>query len=92
LADWPINAAGAETSLGLARAVFYAQARALPVSHREVYSNATVKLIGSSVGETARDPTVARGEVMRRAMLAMIDKGVPYEAHPAYWAPLVVRG
>jgi len=62
LADWPINAAGAETLLGLARAVFYAQARALLVSHREVYSNATVKLIGSSVGETARDPIVDRAK------------------------------
>jgi hypothetical protein len=23
-------------------------------------------------------------------MLAMIDKGKPHEAHPAYWAPFVV--
>jgi CHAT domain-containing protein len=25
-------------------------------------------------------------------MLAMIDKGKPHEAHPAYWAPFVVVG
>ena len=25
-------------------------------------------------------------------MLAMIDKGEPHEAHPAYWAPFVVVG
>jgi hypothetical protein len=31
-------------------------------------------------------------EALRRAMLAMIDKGKPHEAHPAYWAPFVVVG
>jgi hypothetical protein len=25
-------------------------------------------------------------------MLAMIDKGKPHEAHPAYWEPFVVIG
>jgi len=25
-------------------------------------------------------------------MLALIDKGEPHEAHPAYWAPFVVVG
>jgi hypothetical protein len=25
-------------------------------------------------------------------MLALIDKGAPHEAHPAYWAPFVVVG
>jgi CHAT domain-containing protein len=25
-------------------------------------------------------------------MLAMIDKGGGYEAHPAYWAPFIVVG
>ena len=28
----------------------------------------------------------------RRSMLALIDKGEPHEAHPAYWAPFVVVG
>jgi CHAT domain-containing protein len=100
-ADWVIlsacntaaaGAAGAEALSGLARAFFYAQARALLVSHWEVYSEATVKLIGSSVAETVRAPTVGRAEALRRAMLAMIDNGVPHEAHPAYWAPFVVVG
>jgi CHAT domain-containing protein len=31
-------------------------------------------------------------EALRRAMLAMIDKGKPHEAHPAFWAPFVVVG
>jgi CHAT domain-containing protein len=63
-ADWVIlsacnTAAGAATSAealsGLARAFIYAQARALLVSHWEVYSDATVKLITASVREMARD-------------------------------------
>jgi CHAT domain-containing protein len=28
----------------------------------------------------------------RRSMLALIDRGEPHEAHPAYWAPFVVVG
>ena len=100
-ADWVIlsacnTAAGAATSAealsGLARAFIYAQARALLVSHWEVYSDATVKLITTAIREMARDPKVGRAEALRRSMLALIDKGEPHEAHPAYWAPFVVVG
>jgi CHAT domain-containing protein len=100
-ADWVIlsacnTAAGAATSAealsGLARAFIYAQARALLVSHWEVYSDATVKLITGTIREMARDPKVGRAEALRRSMLALIDKGEPHEAHPAYWAPFVVVG
>jgi CHAT domain len=38
------------------------------------------------------DKSVGRAEALRRAMLVMIDKGEPHEAHPAYWAPFVVVG
>jgi CHAT domain-containing protein len=100
-ADWAIlsacnTAAGASTSAealsGLARAFIYAQTRALLVSHWEVYSAATVKLITTAIREMANDPKVGRAEAMRRSMLALIDKGAPEEAHPAYWAPFVVVG
>jgi tetratricopeptide (TPR) repeat protein/CHAT domain-containing protein len=100
-ADWVIlsacnTAAGAATSAdmlsGLARAFIYAQARALLVSHWEVYSDATVKLITTSIREMARDTKVGRAEALRRSMLALIDKGQPHEAHPAFWAPFVVVG
>ena len=77
---------------GLARSFFYAGARALLVSHWSVDSAATVKLITFTVGATTRDKTLSRAEALRRAMLAMIDKGKPQEAHPAYWAPFVVVG
>jgi hypothetical protein len=53
------------------------------VSHWAVYSDATVKLITSAVGEMTRDAKVGRAEAMRRSMLALIDKGSKEEAHPA---------
>ena len=100
-ADWVIlsacntaagGAQGAEALSGLARAFIYAGARALLVSHWSVDSAATVKLITSAVGATARDKTIGRAEALRRAMLAMIDTGEAREAHPAFWAPFVVVG
>jgi CHAT domain-containing protein/tetratricopeptide (TPR) repeat protein len=100
-ADWVIlsacnTAAGAATDAqalsGLARAFIYAQARALLVSHWAVDSNATVKLITAAMREIGRDRTVGRAEALRRAMLAMTDKGTAHEAHPAYWAPFIVVG
>jgi CHAT domain-containing protein len=100
-ADWVIlsacnTAAGAaknaEALSGLGRAFIYAGARALLVSHWAVDSDATVKLVTGAVHEMARDTKEGRAEAMRRAMLALIDKGRPEEAHPAYWAPFVVVG
>jgi len=100
-ADWVIlsacnTAAGgtsnAEALSGLARAFIYAQARALLVSHWAVDSDATVKLITSAMREIAQDKAVGRAEALRRAMIALIDKGDPHEAHPAVWAPFIVVG
>lgn len=100
-ADWVIlsacnTAAGgaeeAEALSGLARAFFYAGARALLVSHWSVYSDATVKLITKAVSTMATNRSVGRSEALRRAMVELIEKGMPYEAHPAFWAPFVVVG
>jgi CHAT domain-containing protein/tetratricopeptide (TPR) repeat protein len=100
-ADWAIlsacnTAAGgsdkAEALSGLARAFFYAGARSMLVSHWAVNSAATVKLITSAVGATARDNRLGRAEALRRAMLSMIDKGKEDDAHPANWAPFVLVG
>jgi CHAT domain-containing protein len=100
-ADWVIlsacntaagGAQGAEALSGLARAFIYAGARALLVSHWSVDSAATVKLVTSAVGATARDKTIGRAEALRRAMLEMIDTGEGRQMHPAYWAPFVVVG
>ena len=69
-ADWVIlsacntaagGAEGAEALSGLARAFLYAQARALLVSHWEVNSHATVKLITDTMSrELRRGPWAAR--------------------------------
>jgi CHAT domain-containing protein len=86
------GASGAEALSGLARAFFYAQARALLVSHWEVASDTTVKLITGAMSRLAADKSMGRAEAMRQSMLALIDKGAPQEAHPAFWAPFVVVG
>lgn len=83
---------GAGALSGLARAFIYAQARALLVSHWAVNSDATVKLITGAISRLAANQSIGRAEAMRQSMLALIDKGTPEEAHPAYWAPFVVVG
>lgn len=100
-ADWVIlsacntaaGSANATDSLsGLARAFFYAGARALLVSHWEVYSDAAVKLTTTAFAEIKADPTLGRAEAMRRSMVALIERGAHLEAHPTYWAPFIVVG
>jgi CHAT domain-containing protein len=86
------DANSAEALSGLARAFIYAQARALLVSHWAVNSNATVKLITGAMSRLAADKSLGRAEAIRQSMLALIDKGLPHEAHPANWAPFIVVG
>jgi CHAT domain-containing protein/tetratricopeptide (TPR) repeat protein len=100
-ADWVIlsacntaaaGAQSAEALSGLARAFFYAGARALLVSHWDVDSEATTVLAIATAQALARDPRLGRAEALRRAMLAMIDGKKAKYAHPSYWAPFVVVG
>jgi CHAT domain-containing protein len=100
-ADWVILSAcntaagdteGAEALSGMARAFFYAGARALLLSHWAVDSDATVKLITKTLSTIAADKTIGRSEALRRSMVALIEQGKQHEAHPAYWAPFVVVG
>ena len=100
-ADWVIlsacnTAAGdakeADALSGLARAFFYAGARSLLVSHWEVASESTVKLITKMATELKDDSQIGRAEALRRSMLSLITRGQTYEAHPAFWAPFVLVG
>jgi CHAT domain-containing protein len=107
-ADWVIlsacNTAGgagqgeaAEALSGLARVFFYAGARALLVSHWEVDSAATVKLVSGAINAIAQDKSLGRAEALRRAMLTvMSDPTRPANWvqawHPSVWAPFVVVG
>jgi CHAT domain-containing protein/tetratricopeptide (TPR) repeat protein len=101
-ADWVVLSAcntaaggsakpGAEALSGLARAFFYAGARAMLVSHWAVNSEATVKLITKTFDEIKVDPKIGRAEALRRSMLALVATG-SHSAHPANWAPFVVVG
>jgi CHAT domain-containing protein/tetratricopeptide (TPR) repeat protein len=85
------DAPNAEALSGLARAFFYAGARALLVSHWAVNSDATVKLIVGAFDELKANTKLGRAEAMRRSMLALIGNGGG-GAHPANWAPFVVVG
>jgi CHAT domain-containing protein/tetratricopeptide (TPR) repeat protein len=100
-ADWVIlsacNTAGgagenAEPLSGLARAFFYAGARALLVSHWPVDSEAAVKLTTKAFAELKFDPTIGRSEAFRRSMHDLLVGGSPIQAHPMVWAPFVVVG
>jgi CHAT domain-containing protein len=101
-ADWVVLSAcntaagqtpGAEALSGLARAFFYAGARALLVSHWSVASDAATRLTTSTFAAMATDPKVGRAEALRRAMLAyMHDAAKPTNAHPAFWGPFSVVG
>jgi CHAT domain-containing protein len=81
----------AEALSGLARAFFYAGARALLVSHWAVSSEPTVRLIAGTFDKLAADSKLGRAGALRRSILALITEGGG-NAHPATWAPFVVVG
>ena len=100
-ADWVIlsacNTAGggaenAEALSGMARAFFYAGARALLVSQWEVDSDAAVKLTTKAFAELKSEPAIGRAEAFRRSMRDLGMNGNLADAHPSMWAPFVVVG
>jgi CHAT domain-containing protein len=109
-ADWVILSAcntaagagaGAEAASGLARAFFYAGARAVLVTNWSVHSVSARELITDLFRRQSADPRLARGEALRQAMNAMIDGGSFVDssgktlytyAHPLFWAPYTVIG
>ena len=86
------NKLGSDEALaGLARAFFYAGARALLVSQWAVDSQATVAIVTKAFDEIKSNSRIGRAEALRRSMLALIASGGS-NAHPANWAPFVVVG
>jgi len=98
-ADWVILSAcntassdgSGESLSGLARAFFYAGARALLVSHWPVNSAAAVALASGAVSALAAQPALGKPGALRQAMLAEIAQGGTH-ADPVNWAPFIVVG
>jgi tetratricopeptide (TPR) repeat protein/CHAT domain-containing protein len=101
-ADWVVLSAcntiagdkpGAEALSGLARAFFYAGARALLVSHWSVDSTAATRLTTSTFAILKSDPKLGRAEALRQAMLKYLgDKSSPENAYPGIWGPFEIIG
>jgi CHAT domain-containing protein len=101
-ADWVVLSAcntisgdkpGAEALSGLARAFFYAGARALLVSHWAVDSNAATRLTTSTFDILQSEPTLGRASALQRAMLGYLsDTSDPHNAYPAFWGPFAIIG
>jgi CHAT domain-containing protein len=101
-ADWVVLSAcntaagekpGAEALSGLARAFFYAGARALLVSHWRIDSKAATRLATSTFDIMKSNPTIGRAQALRRAMLAYLDdRSDIWNAYPGFWGSFSLVG
>ncbi len=101
-ADWVVLSAcntiagdkpGAEALSGLARAFFYAGARALLVSHWAVDSAAATRIAISTFDALKNNPKLGRANALRGAMLSYLsDASEPRNAYPAYWGAFSIIG
>jgi CHAT domain-containing protein len=101
-ADWVVLSAcntiagdrpGADALSGLARAFFYAGARALLVTHWAVESASAARLTTTTFAQLTREPELGRAEALRRAMLAYLDDPAnELNAYPAFWGPFTLIG
>ena len=101
-ADWVVLSAcntaagekpGAEALSGLARAFFYAGARALLVSHWRIDSKAATRLTTSTFDIMKSNQTIGRAEALRRAMLAYLDdRSDIWNAYPGFWGSFSLIG
>jgi CHAT domain-containing protein len=92
----PGGATAGESLSGLARAFFYAGARALLVTHWSVNDQVAAFLVADTLRRMKENPALGVAGALRNAQLAMLadaGKGLPPEiAHPFFWAPFAVIG
>jgi CHAT domain-containing protein len=100
-ADWVVLSASnttagstphAEVLSGLARAFFYAGARALLVSHWSPNLDAAVKLTTGIFAALQSNPRIGRAAALQQATTAMVKTGDNGEAHPSNWASFILVG
>lgn len=77
---------------GLARAFFFAGARALLASQWPVREDAALALVSNMLEARVADPALGLAEALRLSMLPLADSPDPTLAHPSYWAPFIVVG
>jgi CHAT domain-containing protein len=81
---------GGESLSGLAASFFHAGARSLVVSHWQVPSAATTRLMASMFGAMGAAPDLTIDDALRKAQLEML--GDSRTAHPFFWAAFVIMG
>lgn len=101
-ADWVILSAcntaggdgtpGAEGLSGLARAFFYAGARALLVSHWPVLDDIAAQLTVDTVRRQRADPGLSRAKALQQAIISARNDPTKDWAHPGAWSPFVLVG
>jgi len=92
----PGGTTAGESLSGLARAFFFAGARALEVTHWSVNDQVAAFLVADTLRRLRENPNLGISGALRNAQLAMLadaGKGLPAEiAHPFFWAPFAVIG
>ncbi|KOR31765.1 hypothetical protein TI05_11545 [Achromatium sp. WMS3] len=89
----PDGSSGAPGLSGLAKAFFYAGAKAMLVSHWSIVSQPAVVLTGHMFQQWQDNPQIGRAEALRRAQMYVLDNpDYDYYKHPGSWAPFVVAG
>jgi CHAT domain-containing protein len=92
----PGGGTAGESLSGMARAFFFAGARALMVSHWDVSDQVAPYLIADTLNRMRAGPGIGVAAALRNAQLAML-QGAGHElpaevAHPFFWAPFAVIG
>ncbi len=92
----PGGADGGDSLSGLARAFFFAGARALLVTHWSISDASSAFLVADTLRRFAADSDGGLAGSLRAAQLGMLDgagKTLPANlAHPFYWAPFALIG